>query len=84
MKHTTTSRFWRLYDDLPVEIQQLADTNHKLLEADLHHPSLDFKRVKRFWSVRVGLHYRALGIDTDDGIAWIWIGPHAEYDHLVG
>ncbi len=84
MKHTTSKRFWRLYDALPREVQELADKNHELLESDLHHPSLEFKRVKRFWSVRVGLQYRALGIDVAGGILWVWIGPHAEYDHLIG
>ena len=26
---------------------------------DQRHPSLHFKRIGRFWSVRIGLHYRA-------------------------
>jgi len=29
------------------------------------------------------LRYRALGIDVDDGILWIWIGNHGEYDQLI-
>jgi hypothetical protein len=40
--------------------------------------------VGRFWSVRVGAHYRALGVDVEDGVLWFWIGtPHAEYDALI-
>lgn len=35
------------------------------------------------WSVRVGGHYRAIGVSVDDGVLWIWIGSHAEYDRLV-
>ena len=35
-------------------------------------------------SVRVGLHYRALGIAVADGASWFWIGTHAAYDRLVG
>ncbi len=35
------------------------------------------------WSVRVGTHYRALGIEIEVGIQWIWIGTHAEYDNII-
>jgi len=35
------------------------------------------------YSVRVGLHYRALGTAVDDGIIWFWIGTHADYDKLI-
>jgi hypothetical protein len=34
--------------------------------------------------VRVGEHYRALGTDVKKGIYWFWIGPHTEYDRIVG
>jgi hypothetical protein len=33
--------------------------------------------------VRVELRYRALGIDATDGIQWIWIGSHAEYNQII-
>jgi hypothetical protein len=32
--------------------------------------------------VRVGFHYRAVGIGVSDGISWFWIGAHPEYDQL--
>jgi hypothetical protein len=34
--------------------------------------------------VRIGDHYRALGIDVKEGVYWIWIGTHAEYDRIAG
>jgi hypothetical protein len=43
------------------------------------HPSLQLKKVGRFWSVRVGLNYRALAVVASDGLLWFWIGSHAEY-----
>ena len=46
--------------------------------------SLQFKKVGRYCSVRVGLRYRALAVDVDDGYLWFWIGSHADYDKLVG
>jgi hypothetical protein len=38
---------------------------------------------KKYWSVRAGLDYRAVGVEVDDGISWFWIGTHAEYDKLI-
>jgi hypothetical protein len=83
--HRASARFWRNYRALPEEIRKLADRCFSLLKADVAHPSLHFKKVEGFQSVRVGLHYRALAIDADDGdIVWFWIGSHAEYDSLLG
>jgi hypothetical protein len=54
-----------------------------LLKADPHRPSLHLKKVDQLWSVRVGAHYRALGMDGRVAIIWFLIGSHAEYDKLV-
>ena len=43
----------------------------------------DFKRIGELWSVRVGLHYRALGVPVADGVLWFWIGSHDEYERLL-
>ena len=83
MTHHTSRRFWDCYNTLPAEVRRLADQNHSLLEANPSHPSLQFKKVDRFWSVRVGLHYRALGVQDRDDVVWFWIGHHAEYDRLI-
>jgi hypothetical protein len=72
-----------MYGALPEEIRELADKNYALLKANSHHPSLQLKRIEDLWSVRVGQHYRALGIDAPGGIQWIWIGSHADYDKYI-
>jgi hypothetical protein len=83
--HRANARFWRCYHALPEEVQRLADRCFTLLKVDARHKSLHFKKVHAFHSVRVGLHYRALGIDAEDqDIVWFWIGSHAEYDALLG
>ena len=84
MKHFASPEFWACLEGLPANVQQLARENYELLKANPYHPSLHFKRVGRFWSVRVGRSYRALAVDAPDGIVWFWIGTHAEYDRLVG
>jgi hypothetical protein len=84
LNHYAATSFWRCYDALPAAIRELADKQFELLKANPRHPSLHYKIVGRFRSVRVGQHYRVLGIDVDDGVLWWWIGTHAEYDRLVG
>jgi hypothetical protein len=83
MKHRASPKFWQCYQRLPLEVQQLADENYDQLCADSRHPSLQLKKVGDFWSVRVGLHYRALAIEEGAELVWVWIGTHAEYDHLI-
>jgi hypothetical protein len=82
--HRASPHFWKHYRDLPPEIQRLADDNFKLLKSDPRHPSLHFKRVGRFRSARVGLHYRAIAVEDGQDLLWFWIGHHAEYDRLLG
>jgi len=53
------------------------------LKANPRHPSLRLKKIDDLWAVRVGAHYRALGVDVPDGIYWIWIGTHADYDTFI-
>lgn len=83
MNHRATPRFWSCYHALPAEVKRLADRCYARLRADPQHPSLQFKAVKRLWSVRVGLHHRALAVRQGDEVAWFWIGTHAEYDTLI-
>lgn len=85
MKHTASPRFWQCFEKLPPEVQALARKNYALLKTDATHPSLQFKALGggKMLSVRVGLHYRALGVPVQGGAHWFWIGTHAEYDRLV-
>jgi hypothetical protein len=64
-------------------VRVLADKNFQLLQADPRHPSLHFKKIDRLWSVGVGAHYRALGLDKPEGVVWFWIGSHVDYDKLL-
>jgi hypothetical protein len=83
MNSSTTRSFRDRFRNLPPEIQRLARKNFKLWLCDPAHPSLHFKKVKDFWSARVGSHYRALAIWKGDKIEWFWIGSHAEYEDLI-
>jgi hypothetical protein len=70
VKHFASPKFSAAYEALPSSVRQLADTNYTLLKRDPRHPSLQFKKVGRYWSVRIGLRYRALAVDVDDGYLW--------------
>jgi hypothetical protein len=48
------------------KVRAHADKSFALLKQD-PHPSLKLKPVGRYWSVRVGLGYRALAIEGEDG-----------------
>jgi len=83
MNHYASPSFWSAYNSLPTNIKNTADKNFELLKKDSRHPSLHFKKIGRYWSVRVGNHYRALAAEIEGGFLWFWIGSHAEYDKLI-
>ena len=83
MKHLASPEFWELFNKLPGEIQRLARIKFELLKGNPRHPSLHLKRINRYWSVRVSIGYRTLGIEVEDAILWSWIGPHAQYEKAI-
>lgn len=84
MKHYASRKFWESYEKLPAPIRALADKNYQLLQTNPTHPSLQFKSIGQYRSVRVGIRYRALGVEVENGILWFWIGSHSDYDHMLG
>ena len=82
MNHASRA-FWESYAKLPASVRVLADKSFELFEQDPRHPSLQFKKVGRYWSARISQGYRAVGIDVDDGILWIWIGSHRDYERFI-
>ncbi len=83
MNHLATPDFWKLYGQLPIEIQTLANKNFELLQQNLRHPSLKLKKINQYWVARIGLNYRAVAVQSGDSMVWFWIGSHAEYDELL-
>jgi len=59
VNHYASTAFWAAYEALPEQVRKLADKHYELLKKDPRHPSLRLKKVGRFWSVRIGLRYRA-------------------------
>ena len=85
MRSRRSPQFRKLFRDLPPDIKSQAYAAYRLFVLDPRHPSLHFKKLHdNLYSVRVGSHYRALGITENSSlIIWIWIGSHADYDKLI-
>ena len=83
MNHHANAKFWAAYAALHPEVQALADKNVSLMKADQNHPTVNFKRVNRYWSARIGLSHRALAVRDGDDVIWFWIGEHGEYNRLI-
>ena len=86
MKSITTSQFWKLYNGLPEDVKNRADSTYELCQINPHAHGLYFKRVgkkKPIYSVRIGSGYRALGILGGDAVLWFWIGAHDEYERIL-
>jgi hypothetical protein len=81
--HSATPRFWRCYQELPERDREQADRAFALLRQNPRHPSLPFKQVGRFWSVRVGPAIRALAVEDGEDFIWVWVGRHDEYDRMT-
>ena len=76
-------KFIKLFDQLPAHIQRLAVKNFQLWRDNHRHPSLDFKELRNdCWSVRIGDHFRAVGVKDGDAVIWFWIGTHEKYNNL--
>jgi hypothetical protein len=82
----TTAIFRRQLAHLPAEVRRRARQAYQLFKHDPNHSSLRFKPIhssEPIYSVRVGLHHRAVGVRDGNEIVWFWIGSHADYDALL-
>ncbi|MBS4028315.1 MAG: hypothetical protein KGZ58_06720 [Ignavibacteriales bacterium] len=81
-----TKDFLQQFRTLPSEIKEQSRRAYTLWKSNPFHPSLRFKRVSRrqpFYSVRIGISYRAVGLLEQNTLYWFWIGTHNEYDELL-
>ncbi len=81
--HRTINRFWKCFENLSDPVQKVSKKNFELLKANPLHPSLHFKKVGKFWSVRAGITHRALAVEDGEDFIWVWIGTHNEYDRMI-
>lgn len=73
MKSSVTKSFRKRFHQLPAAVQEQAARAYTLWRSDPYHPSLQFKRVspgQPIYSVRIGIGYRALGLQEGEQIDW--------------
>ena len=83
MKSRLIPPFRTLFNALAEDEKARARRAFALFQENPRHSGLHFKMISArhsVWSVRIGLHYRALGIVRGEEVLWFWIGSHAEYD----
>jgi hypothetical protein len=86
MNSRATRQFWKLYFNLPPQIQQRARRAYEIWRRNPYHPSLHFKRVddeEPIYSTRVTDDYRVLGLLEGNVMVWFWIGKHEEYERML-
>lgn len=92
MQSKTTRQFWRLFSELPVDVQRDAQRAYRLFQGNPAHPGLHFKKLEgedHVYSARIGLDYRALAVmrpgtsSKEARLVWYWIGSHSDYDRLI-
>ena len=79
--------FLRAYTRLDPETRRKVRRAHQLFKHNPRHGGLQFKRVRgmdNVYSARIDNNYRALGELRGNVITWYWVGPHDEYERMIG
>jgi hypothetical protein len=86
LKSHLTDDFRACFRKLPERVQRTARKNYKLWKKNPSQSGLQFKQVGKklpAYAIRVGIGWRALGIQEEDAIIWFWIGSHADYNKIL-
>lgn len=83
MISSTKASFRRRFDRLPPRVQQHAIASYRLWQCDPWNPTLMFKKIGNYWSVRIDGGYRAMATRESERVTWFWIGSHDEYERLI-
>jgi len=78
-----SSHFWACFKGLTAPVQEASKRNLELLRTNPLHPSLHFKKLGVFWSMRVGIYHRALAVEDGGDFVWVWIGTHNDYEQVI-
>jgi len=74
--------FWKCYEQLPQQIQKLADRKFALFKSNPRHPSLGFKKKGGVYTVDIRRNYRAIARERSGNYYWFWIGTHEDYHNF--
>lgn len=86
MNDKRTDDFNERFRKLPQEIKRQARKAFRLYLKEPNNSGLNFKRLQTkepFYSARVGLQYRVVGLRIGSDMYWDFIGTHAEYEKYL-
>lgn len=83
LRSFVSASFRKLYDELPNQVQKLADDKYRLLKDDPFHPSLEFQAKGKVWTVAIGRSHRAIARRFGNDLYWVWIGSHEDYNNFL-
>jgi len=83
MNSSVTRSFRQRFAELPAPVQARARKQFKLWQQNHWHPSLHFKKVGPYWSVRISAGYRAVGLERSGRVYWFYIGPRGQYEEQI-
>jgi hypothetical protein len=82
VKSFRSAQFKKLFSLLPADVQREAIEAFHLWQQNPQHPGLHFKSLQghpHYWSVRIGIGYRAVSERNGDTIVWFWIGTQQDF-----
>ena len=83
MKSSTTLPFRKQFGVLQAPVREQARKQFRLWLNDPFHPSLHFKQVGAYWSVRVTRDISVLGVRRNNEVVWFYIGGHDGYEGRI-
>jgi hypothetical protein len=89
IKSVRTRQFKRLFDRLPLHIQEIAEQKFKLFKTDPYHPSFRHRIIQSslhfshpHHEFRITRDYRATCFVDEDIYVWVFIGSHTKFDEI--
>lgn len=76
--------FYDSLDKLPPKVKNTVSRKFGLFFQNPRHNSLQFKKVGRYWSLRINNSYRALARGDFENLTWFWVGKHDDYERIIG
>lgn len=83
MNNNFDEDFYDALDKLPLNIRNTVYRKFELFFQNSRHNSLQFKKVGKYWSIRINNSYRALARGDIENLTWFWVGKHDAYERLI-
>ncbi len=84
LPHRTLPSFWIKFDQLPEDVQRMAEAAYEEWINNPRSGGVRFKHIKgSYYSARINQNWRAVCRIQDGEYRWFWIGLHSDYERLL-